>query len=65
MPRQRICPGVALPSSGEVLSLPFMHSGQPIRAERGRRADPRVAENIGLTQGVHVRPILVDPCVYP
>ena len=24
---------------------------------------PRVAGNMGVTQGVHVRPILVDPCV--
>ena len=38
-----------------------MHAGQPILAERGRWADPRVARNTGVTQGVHVRPILVDP----
>jgi hypothetical protein len=44
--------------------LPFVHAGQPILAVRGRWADPRVAENIGVTQGVHVRPILIDPCVY-
>ena len=36
-----------------------MHAG-----DRGRWADPRVAENNGVTQGVHVRPILLDPCVY-
>jgi hypothetical protein len=26
--------------------------------------EARVAENIGVTQGVHVHPILVDPLVY-
>jgi hypothetical protein len=41
-----------------------MHAGQPILAERSRRADAWVAENIVVTQGVHVRAILVDPCVY-
>jgi hypothetical protein len=44
--------------------LPFMHAGQPILAERGRWADPRVAGDTGVTQGMHVRAILVDPCVY-
>ena len=39
-----------------------MHAWHPI--ERGRWADPRVAGNTGVTQGVRVRPILVDPCVY-
>ena len=41
--------------------MPFVHAGHPI--ERGRWADPRVAGNTGVTQGVRVRPILVDPCV--
>ncbi len=41
-----------------------MHAGQPILAVRGRWADPRVAGNMGVTHGVQVRPILVDPCVY-
>jgi len=54
---------VALASSGEALELPCVHARQPILAIRGRWADPRVAGNIGVTQGVHVRPILVDPCV--
>ena len=40
-----------------------MDAGQPILAVR-RWAEPRVAENISVTQGVHVRAILVDPCVY-
>ena len=31
----------------------------PYVAER-----PRVADNTGVTQGVYVRPVLVDPCVY-
>ena len=30
----------------------------------GRWAEPRVAGNTGVTQGMHVRPILVDPGVY-
>jgi hypothetical protein len=55
---------VALASSGEALELPFVHARQPIFAVRGRWADPRVVRNTGVTQGVHVRPILVDPCVY-
>src|ERR671935_737461 len=41
-----------------------MHAGQPILAERGRWADPRVAGNTGVTQGMHVRAILFDPCTY-
>jgi len=39
-----------------------MHAGHPI--ERGRCADPRVAGNTGVTQGMHVRAILADPCPY-
>lgn len=54
---------VALFSSGEVLELPFVHAGQPVLAVGGRWADPRVAGNIGVAQGVQVRPILVV-CVY-
>src|SRR5215467_7730886 len=57
------CPA-APSSSGEALQLPFVHAGQPILAVRGRWADPRVAGNVGVTQGVYVRPILVDPCAY-
>src|ERR1700757_441094 len=53
---------VALASSGEALELAFVHARHPI--VRGRRADPRVAENMGVTQGAHVRPILVDPYAY-
>jgi hypothetical protein len=41
-----------------------MHAGQPILAKRGRWADPRVAGDTGVTQGMYVRAILVDPCVY-
>jgi hypothetical protein len=41
-----------------------MHAGQPVLAERGRWADPRVAGNTGVTQGTHVRAILFDPCAY-
>ena len=39
-----------------------MHAGHPI--ERGRWADPRVVRSTGVTQGLHVRTILVDPCAY-
>ncbi len=39
-----------------------MHARYPV--ERGRRADPRVAGNAGAAQGVHVRPVLVDPRAY-
>ena len=41
-----------------------MHARQPVLAERGRWVDPRVAGNTGVTQGMHVRAILVDPRVY-
>jgi len=54
---------VAVSSLGEVLELPFMDTGQPV-SERGRRAEPRVADNIGVAQGQQIRPILVDPCAY-
>jgi len=54
---------VALASLGEALELPFVHARQPILGVRGQWADPRVAGNSGVTQGVHVRPILADPCV--
>jgi len=49
---------------GEVLELSFMHAGQPVVAERGRWADPRVAGDTGVTQGMHVRAILLDPYAY-
>ena len=39
-----------------------MHVAHPVPAGLGRRADPRVAESIGVAQGVHVRAVLVDPC---
>ena len=53
---------IALASLGEALELPFVHARQPILAERGRWADPRVAGNIVVTQRLDVRPILVDAC---
>ena len=40
-----------------------MHAGQPIPAVR-RWAEPWIIDNIGVTQGVQVRPILVDPGMY-
>src|SRR5512132_3785760 len=55
---------VALASLGEALGLPVVHIAYPLPAGLSRWADPRVAGNMALTQGVHVRPILVDPCVY-
>ena len=54
---------VALAPSGEALELLFMHARQPILAIR-RWAEPWIIDDIGVTQGVHVRPILVDPCGY-
>jgi hypothetical protein len=58
------CP-VALASLGEALELPCVHARQPILAVRGRWADQRVAANMRVAQGERVRPVLVDPCVYP
>ncbi|HET6260319.1 MAG TPA: hypothetical protein VFE39_16910 [Pseudonocardia sp.] len=48
-------------SSGELLYLPVVYVRQRILAIRARWADPRVARNLAVTHGVHVRPILVDP----
>ena len=42
--------------------MPFVHGTQPVVC--GRWADPRVADNLGVTQGAQVHPILLDPCVY-
>ncbi|MGO9695005.1 MAG: hypothetical protein ACLPYO_14795, partial [Mycobacterium sp.] len=55
---------VALASLGETLELSCVHADHPVPAVLGQWADPRVAENMSVTQGMHVRPILVDPCVY-
>jgi hypothetical protein len=44
--------------------LPFIHAGQPILAVRGQWADARVIGSMAVTQGLHVRAILVDPCAY-
>ena len=49
---------------GELLELPCVHVAHPFPAFLGRWADPRVADNLIVTQGLHVRPILVDPCAY-
>ena len=58
------CP-VALGSPGEALELPCVHAAHPFPAVRGRWADPRVGKSMGvITQGGHVRPILVDPGPY-
>lgn len=55
---------VALASSGEALGLPVVDIAYPLPAGLSRWADPRVTGNMGVTQGVHVRPILVDACAY-
>src|SRR5215217_1073400 len=55
---------VALASSGEALGLPVVHIAYPLPAGLSRWADPRVAGNTGVTQGMHIRAILVDPCAY-
>ena len=49
-------------SFGEALGLPVVQIAYPLPAGLSRWADPRVAGNMALTQGEHVRPILVDPC---
>ena len=54
---------VALASLDETLELRFVHAGHPFPTVLGRWTDPRVADNIGLAQCLHVRPILVDPGV--
>ena len=60
--RKRISPGrtVALSSLGELLQLPCVHVAHPFPALPGRRADPRVIDDLVVTQGLHVRPILVE-----
>jgi hypothetical protein len=55
---------VVLASSGEAPELPFMHAGHPLPAVLGQWADPLVAGSGGVTQGIHVRAILVDPCAH-
>ena len=44
--------------------MPFIYAGQPILAERGRRADARVVGSLAVTQGMHVRTIQSDPRAY-
>jgi AcrR family transcriptional regulator len=48
-------------SFGQALDLPRVHARQEILAVR-RWAEPRVVGNAGVAHGVHVRPILADPC---
>src|SRR5688572_3749639 len=47
---------------GELLELSCVYVAHPFPAFLGRWADPRVADNLIVTQGLHVRPILVDSC---
>lgn len=56
---------VVLSFFDEELSLPFMRAGQPILAERGRWADPRVLGNTAVPQGLHVREVKFDLGVRP
>ena len=70
-PTSRKCPvGISIRASRGVLffgrvAVVAVHARrQPILAESDRWADPRVAGNSGVTQGLHIRPILIDPCVY-
>jgi hypothetical protein len=52
----------AFVSFGEALGLPVVHIAYPLPARLSRWADPRVTDNLIVTQGLHVRPVLVDPC---
>jgi hypothetical protein len=52
---------VALASFGELLQLSCVHVAHPFPAFLGRRADPRVADNLILTQSLHVRPMSLAP----
>src|SRR5262249_7204933 len=49
---------------GELLELPCVHVAHPFPAMLGRWADSRVVANTTVTQGMHVRPILFDPCAH-
>jgi riboflavin biosynthesis pyrimidine reductase len=41
-----------------------VHVVHPLPATLGRRTNPRIARILTVAQGMHVRPILVDPCVH-
>ena len=53
---------VAFVPFGEALGLPGVHIAHPLPAGLGRWADPRVVGIIAVTQGLHVRAVLFDPC---
>ncbi len=55
---------VAFDSFGEALGLPVVHIAYPLPAGLGRWADPRVVGTTAVTQGLHVRAVLFDPCAY-
>src|SRR5687768_10863835 len=55
---------VAFASFGEALGLPCVHIAYPFPAGLGRGADPRVIGSMAVTQGMHVRAVLFDPCMY-
>ena len=44
--------------------MPGVHIAYPLPAGLGRWADPRVVGIIAVTQGLHVRAVLFDPCAY-
>ena len=46
-----------------MLHLSIVQVSKPVLAVRGR-AEPGIGGNTGVTQGVHVRPILFDPRAY-
>ncbi|SDP78968.1 hypothetical protein SAMN04487914_14011 [Arthrobacter sp. ok909] len=51
------------PSFGETLVLPCVNVAHPFPTLLSRGADARVARITCVTQGVHICPILIDPCV--
>jgi len=55
---------VVLASFGELLHLPCVHVAHPFPALLGRWAEPPVVGNSAVTQGMHVRAVLFDPCAY-
>src|SRR4051795_4182097 len=55
---------VAFVPSGQALRLPCVHIAYPLPAGLGRWADPRVVRTLAVTQGVHVRAVVLDPCVW-
>lgn len=53
----------ALAFFGRGVVVARVHVAHPFPAGLGRRTNPPIAGILAVTQGVHVPPILVDPCV--